>query len=65
MNFATSGNPNAKGLPTWNEYDAGAERYMDLGTPAQVKQHLLKAQLDFLEQAQEQRRNSSNPASVR
>jgi para-nitrobenzyl esterase len=63
INFATTGNPNGKGLPAWHEYDTGAERYLELGTPIHVKQHLLKAQLDFLEQAQEQRRSSSNPAA--
>jgi len=50
-NFATTGDPNGKGLPVWAPYDQSAEPYLDLGDAVQVRQHLLKAQLDFLEQA--------------
>jgi para-nitrobenzyl esterase len=53
INFATSGDPNGKGLPSWSAYDTQAEPYLELGDPIQAKHHLLKAQLDFLEQARQ------------
>jgi len=56
INFAKTGNPNGKGLPAWTAYDATTEPYLELGIPMQVKHHLLKAQLDFLELAQQRRR---------
>ncbi len=52
VNFATTGDPNGKGLPAWTAYDLNAEPYMDLGDTPQVRTHLLKAQLDFLERFQ-------------
>jgi para-nitrobenzyl esterase len=51
VNFAKTGDPNGKGLPTWTAYDPDAEPYLDLGDPVQLKHYLLKAQLDFLERA--------------
>jgi hypothetical protein len=39
-------------------YDPSAEPYLDLGDAVQVRNHLLKAQLDFLEQAQQRRQAS-------
>jgi para-nitrobenzyl esterase len=62
VNFATSGNPNGKGLPLWKAYETAAEPYLELGTPIQAKHQLLKAQLDFLERAQEARRATTSPA---
>jgi para-nitrobenzyl esterase len=58
-NFATAGDPNGKGLPAWTPYDTTAEPYLDLGDTVQTKHHLLKAQLDFLEQARQQRRGTA------
>ncbi|HEV3062445.1 MAG TPA: carboxylesterase family protein [Vicinamibacterales bacterium] len=55
VNFATTGDPNGTGLPAWTAYDTSAESYLELGTPIQLKQHLLKAQLDFLDMARERR----------
>jgi para-nitrobenzyl esterase len=55
VNFARTGDPNGKGLPAWPAYDAAAEPYLDLGDVVQARNHLLKAQLDFLEQAQQRR----------
>ncbi len=57
-NFATAGDPNGKGLPAWAPYDQSAEPYLDLGDAVQVRNHLLKAQLDFIEQAQQRRLTS-------
>jgi len=56
VNFATTGDPNGKGLPKWTPYDHANEPYLELGDSVQIKNHLLKAQLDFLEQLQQQRR---------
>ncbi|HWO01478.1 MAG TPA: carboxylesterase/lipase family protein [Blastocatellia bacterium] len=55
VNFARSGDPNGKGLPKWTAYNIKDEPYMDFGDPVQVRNHLLKAQLDFLEQLQKPR----------
>jgi len=54
-NFAKTGDPNGKGLPAWTAYDADAEPYLELGDTVRAKRHLLKAQLDFLEKAQQAR----------
>ena len=58
VNFAKTGDPNGKGLPTWTAYDTDAEPYLDLGDTVQLKHHLLKAQLDFLERAQPSQSNT-------
>ena len=55
-NFAIAGDPNGAGLPKWTPYDGSAEPYMELGDTVQLKNHLLKAQLDALESIQQQRR---------
>ena len=55
INFATTGNPNGKGLPEWKAYEQKTEPYLDFGAPVQLRHHLLKAQLDFLEQMQKRR----------
>jgi para-nitrobenzyl esterase len=60
-NFATGGDPNGAGLPAWAPYDAASEPYMELGDTLQVKTHLLKRQLDALEEAQQARRRTSEP----
>ena len=58
VNFATTGDPNGRGLPAWTPYELAEEPYLDLGDAVQVRHHLLKAQLDFLEQAQQRRQVS-------
>jgi para-nitrobenzyl esterase len=55
VNFATTGNPNGKGLLKWKPYDSQAEAYIDFGDTVEVRNHLLKAQLDFIEQFQKNR----------
>jgi para-nitrobenzyl esterase len=52
VNFATTGNPNGKGLPNWEAYTPSSEPYMDFGEAAQLRNHLLKEQLDFIERFQ-------------
>jgi para-nitrobenzyl esterase len=54
-NFAKAGDPNGKGLPAWNAYNPAGEPYLELGQQIRIKRHLLKAQLDFLESAQQGR----------
>lgn len=58
VNFATTGDPNGKSLPKWTPYDMAGEPYLELGDTVQVKNHLLKAQLDFLEGFQQRRQPS-------
>jgi para-nitrobenzyl esterase len=58
INFATSGDPNGKGLPKWTPYDAVNEPYLELGDTVQTGHHLLKPQLDFLEHVQQRRTTS-------
>src|SRR5437763_756266 len=55
VNFATTGDPNGAGLSAWPPYDSGEEPYLHLGNAVQVRNHLLKPQLDFLERAAAQR----------
>ena len=52
VNFATTGDPNGKGLPTWTPYNVKDEPYMDFGDSIQIRNHLLKEQLDLLEKLQ-------------
>jgi para-nitrobenzyl esterase len=59
VNFATAGDPNGQALPKWTPYDPASEPYLELGDTVQTKNHLLKAQLDFLEGFQQQRRQTS------
>jgi para-nitrobenzyl esterase len=61
VNFAASGDPNGKGLPEWKPYDEKDEAYQELGDTVVTKHHLLKPQLDFLEQALRKRRTTSSP----
>jgi len=58
VNFATTGDPNGKGLEKWTPYDQANEPYLELGDTVQTKHHLLKAQLDFLESVQQRRSTS-------
>ena len=55
VNFATKGDPNGKGLIIWKPYDRDAEAYMEFGDSVEVRNHLLKGQLDFMERFQKQR----------
>jgi para-nitrobenzyl esterase len=55
LNFATNGDPNGKPLPRWTPYDSEAEPYMDFGDPVELRNHLLKDQLDFQERFQKSR----------
>src|SRR5262249_21783032 len=58
-NFAATGDPNGKALPAWTPYDLADEPYLELGDKVQTKHHLLKAQLDFLDDAALRRRPAS------
>ena len=63
VNFATTGDPNGKGLPAWSPYTSDGEPYLDLGDPVQLRNHLLKEQLDFQEQLQKHREEETTAAS--
>ena len=49
VNFATGGDPNGKGLPDWAPYENESEAYLEFGDAVQFRNHLFKAQLDFIE----------------
>ena len=49
VNFATTGNPNRKGLPAWTAYDQKSEPYMEFGNPIKPGNHLLRQECDFQE----------------
>jgi para-nitrobenzyl esterase len=55
VNFATTGDPNGKGLAKWTAYNLEQEPFMNFGETIQTGNHLLKPQLDFLEQLQQRR----------
>ncbi len=47
VNFATTGNPNTKGLPEWPAYDPEKDAVMELGDQIAVGSHINKVGLDF------------------
>jgi para-nitrobenzyl esterase len=49
VNFAKTGDPNGPGLPHWEPYETANEPYLEFGDRVTTQQHLLRAQLDFLE----------------
>ncbi|MFN0088379.1 MAG: carboxylesterase/lipase family protein [Blastocatellia bacterium] len=55
INFAKTGDPNGDGLPPWTPYDQKNAPYMDFGATIRQKNHLLREQLDFIEQFQKRR----------
>ena len=56
VNFATTGDPNGKGLPKWMPYNREVEPYLEFNDTVQLRNHLLKPQLDFMEQFQNRNR---------
>src|SRR5262249_7969111 len=55
VSVATTRDPNGKELPKCGPYDRETEAYLDFGDTVQLRNHLLKAQLDFIERSQKQR----------
>jgi len=49
VNFATSGDPNGKGLPKWPRYDAAADVSMEFGDTVAARPQVNKAGLDFFD----------------
>ncbi|HSE97049.1 MAG TPA: carboxylesterase family protein, partial [Blastocatellia bacterium] len=60
VNFATTGDPNGKGLQRWTPYNRETEPYMDFGSTIQSRNNLLKDQLDFIERLQLTRSSSAS-----
>ena len=56
VNFVAAGDPNGPGLPFWMPYDPLTEPYLEFGAQITSGTHLLKPQLDFLDQALARRR---------
>lgn len=55
VNFAKTGDPNGKGLIKWTAYNQDSEPYIDFGDTVQMRNRLLKDQLDFIEKFQKRR----------
>ncbi len=49
VQFATSGDPAAPGLPQWPRYDRAKDPYLELGTVSRVGTARRRAQLDLIE----------------
>jgi para-nitrobenzyl esterase len=49
VNFATTGNPNGKGLAKWPGYDAKSDPLMEFGDKIEVQHNINKAGLDFFD----------------
>jgi para-nitrobenzyl esterase len=49
VNFATTGDPNGKGLVKWPAYDQSADTALELGDTIAPKPHVHQAKLDFLD----------------
>ncbi|HEV2691120.1 MAG TPA: carboxylesterase family protein [Bryobacteraceae bacterium] len=49
VNFATTGNPNGKGLVKWPSYDAKSDPLMEFGDKIDVQHNVNKAGLDFFD----------------
>jgi para-nitrobenzyl esterase len=48
VNFATTGNPNGKDLPTWPRYDDRNEQVLGLGDRVEARSIPYQPALDFL-----------------
>jgi para-nitrobenzyl esterase len=51
VNFATTGEPNGAGVPTWPPYNVAEEPYMELADAPVSKKFLRKAALEFFDRA--------------
>jgi para-nitrobenzyl esterase len=49
VNFATTGNPNKKGMPAWTSYDKSNEPFIEFGDQVKQGNHLLQPQNDFFD----------------
>ncbi|MCH8332362.1 carboxylesterase family protein [Candidatus Sumerlaeota bacterium] len=49
VNFAATGDPNAKGLPQWPAYDKQSEPFMEFGDGAKTGSGLLRREVDFFD----------------
>jgi para-nitrobenzyl esterase len=49
VNFATTGDPNGKGLPDWPVYRESSDIALELGNEIRSRPQLHKPELDFLE----------------
>jgi len=58
VNFATTGDPNGKGLPAWPAFDTKSDRLMGLGDRVEVTPIPHKPALDFLDAYFEKQRKS-------
>ena len=50
IRFARNGDPNGDESPQWPSYDASEEKYLILGAPIKVGQHLNEKACDFIDE---------------
>ena len=60
VNFATTGNPNAQGLPRWPVYTREADESLEFGDAVQVRAGIRKDRLDFMDRYYAGRRGDRN-----
>ena len=60
VNFATTGNPNAQGLPRWPVYARQADESLEFGDAVQVRAGIRKDRLDFMDRYYADRRGDRN-----
>jgi para-nitrobenzyl esterase len=60
VNFATTGNPNAQGLPRWPVYTREADESLEFGDAVQVRAGIRKDRLDFMDRYYAGRRADRN-----
>ena len=65
VNFAATGNPNAKGLPEWPAYDPEKDAVLELGDQVAVGSHINKAGLDFYDAYFQERMKPQSAAGTK
>lgn len=62
VNFATTGNPNGKGLPEWPAYSREKEQVMELGDKVNAEPLVYKAEMDLFDQYYNSQRQTEQAA---
>ena len=61
VRFAATGDPNGGNLPIWTAYDERAEPYLEFGDTIRTREHLLKAECDFVDAYFAAKRSEASP----
>ena len=60
VNFASTGNPNADGLPEWPVFDRNADEALEIGDTIQVQSGIREDRLDFFDAYYASQRDETN-----